>query len=143
MQNVFDDLYSLKDAAKKWHIEESTIRKAILANRFINGTEVKKFGKQWVISKYAMERVYGQLNNNEISIGYDSTKKEDTYFLMFECNNAYARKYNKTIKEVNNEFKKNNIYEYIYECFDYLHLYSVNENIKDIRSRIKRGIKFE
>lgn len=143
MKNVFDDLYSLKDAAERWHLEESTIRKAILANRFHNGIEVKKFGKQWVISKEAMERVYGKLANNDVVSDYDDIKKEDAYYLMFECSNAYARKYSESIKKVNNDFKKNNIYEYIYECFDYLHLLSINENVKDIRSRIRRGIRFE
>lgn len=143
MKNVFDDLLSLKDAAKLWHLEESTIRKAIANNRFAVGKDVKKFGKQWVITKSAMEEVYGLIFNDDIFVEHDKTKVLDIYYFIFECFNAYAKKYKKTVKVTNKEFENNNIYEYIYECFDYLHLVSVNDNVIDIRFRIKRGIKYD
>lgn len=143
MENVFNDLYSLKEAADLWHLEESTIRKAIANNKFINNKDVRKFGKQWVISKKAMEREYGVLTNKEEFIEPDNQKAEDIYYFIFECVNAYSLKYKENTSKVNKAFKKCNIYEYIYECFDYLHLLSINENVIDIRSRIRRGVKYD
>ena len=142
MNNIFEDLYSLKEAADIWHLEESTIRKAIASNRFVEGKDVKKFGKQWVVSKNAMEREYGILVKKDEIEEPNEKKAEDIYYFVFELVNAYSAKYKEKTKQVNSTFKKNNIYEYIYECFDYLHLLSINENVKDIRSRIRRGIKY-
>lgn len=143
MENVFDGLMSLKDAADMWKLEESTLRKAIASNKFSVGTEVKKFGKQWVIKIEAMERVYGVLISSDEFEEPDRSKAEDIYYFIFECCNAYANKYKVSKNEVIKEFKKYNIYEYIYECFDYLHLLSINENVIDFRSRIKRGVVYD
>lgn len=142
MNNIFEDLHSLKEAADIWHLEESTIRKAIASNRFVEGKDVKKFGKQWVVTKNAMEREYGILVKKDEIEEPNEKKAEDIYYFVFELVNAYSSKYKEKTKKVNSTFKKNNIYEYIYECFDYLHLLSINENVKDIRSRIRRGIKY-
>lgn len=56
----FDDLIALSDATELWNLSESTLRKAIAAHRLVNGVDVCKFGKQWVISKKAMTREYGR-----------------------------------------------------------------------------------
>lgn len=61
MLNRFDGLMSFKEASDKWNLNESTLRKAIQYGRFRNGIDVKKFGKQWVITIEAMEREYGEL----------------------------------------------------------------------------------
>lgn len=56
----FDGLMSLADATELWGLNESTLRKAISYGKLINGIDVCKFGKQWVISTSAMEREYGK-----------------------------------------------------------------------------------
>lgn len=143
MENIFKDLYSLKDAADLWRIEESTIRKAIASKRFIIGEDVKKFGKQWVINKAAMDREYGIISNNKEFEEPNEKKAEDIYYFTFECVNAYSNKYKLSITKTNSDFRKYCIYDYIYECFDYLHLLSINDNLVDFRSRIRRGIKYD
>lgn len=50
------ELMSTKEAADRWGIDESYIRRKI--NEFPPGT-VRKFGKQWVVSKAGMESVFG------------------------------------------------------------------------------------
>ena len=42
-----------------WGLNESTLRKAITYGKLINGVDVCKFGKQWVVSVDAMKREYG------------------------------------------------------------------------------------
>ena len=42
-----------------WELNESTLRKAIAYGKLIDGVDVCKFGKQWVISMEAMKREYG------------------------------------------------------------------------------------
>lgn len=55
----FDGLMAFSDATEIWGLNESTLRKAITYGKLINGIDVCKFGKQWVISINAMEREYG------------------------------------------------------------------------------------
>ena len=59
IQTPFDGLMAFSDATQLWGLNESTLRKAIAYGKLINGVDVCKFGKQWVISCEAMEREYG------------------------------------------------------------------------------------
>ena len=61
IKTPFDGLIAFSDATQLWGLNESTLRKAIAYGKFINGYDVCKFGKQWVISSEAMEREYGSL----------------------------------------------------------------------------------
>ena len=56
----FDGLMALGDATALWGLNESTLRKAIAYGRLVNGVDVCKYGKQWIISMDAMQREYGQ-----------------------------------------------------------------------------------
>ena len=64
IKTAFDSLLSCADAAEIWGMDESTLRKAILSGRFKDGMDVLKFGKQWVITKKAMVREYGDPESN-------------------------------------------------------------------------------
>ena len=55
----FDGLIAFSDATLIWGRNESTLRKAIAYGKLINGQDVCKFGKQWIISSEAMVREYG------------------------------------------------------------------------------------
>ena len=55
----FDGLIAFSDATELWGLNESTLRKAIAYGKLINGVDVCKFGKQWVVSVDAMKREYG------------------------------------------------------------------------------------
>ncbi len=56
----FDGLIALSDATILWGLNESTLRKAISYGKLVNGVDVCKYGKQWVVSMKAMTREYGQ-----------------------------------------------------------------------------------
>ena len=59
VKTPFDGLIAFSDATLIWGLNESTLRKAISYGKLINGQDVCKFGKQWVISAEAMRREYG------------------------------------------------------------------------------------
>lgn len=59
IETPFDGLMAFSDATKLWGLNESTLRKAISYGKLINGVDVCKFGKQWVVSAGAMKREYG------------------------------------------------------------------------------------
>lgn len=59
VHTAFDGLIAFSDATLLWGLNESTLRKAISYGKLINGQDVCKFGKQWVISSEAMQREYG------------------------------------------------------------------------------------
>ena len=54
----WDNLVSLKEAAELYNRDESTLRRAISNGLLKEGIDCKKFGKQWVILRSSMERVY-------------------------------------------------------------------------------------
>jgi hypothetical protein len=60
LRTPFTELMSFADAAVIWGVDESTLRKAVSYRRFTEGSDVQKFGKQWVITRTAMVREYGQ-----------------------------------------------------------------------------------
>lgn len=60
MNNIFDAILSLSDASFIWNKDDSTLRRNIKNGKFKEDIDVKKFGKQWVITKEAMIREYGQ-----------------------------------------------------------------------------------
>ena len=59
----FDGLMAFSDATELWGLNESTLRKAITYGKLVNGVDVCKFGKQWVVSVEAMKREYGDGND--------------------------------------------------------------------------------
>lgn len=63
-ENIWDKLLSLKEAAEQYGREESTLRRAISNGLLEEGKDCKKFGKQWVILKSSMERVYVEERKN-------------------------------------------------------------------------------
>ncbi len=64
---IWDELISLKEAAELFEREESTLRRAISNGILKEGTDCKKFGKQWVILKSSMEKIYGDKERKRIS----------------------------------------------------------------------------
>ena len=60
VETPFDGLMAFSDATELWGLNESTLRKAISYGKLVNGVDVCKFGKQWVISMEAMRREYGE-----------------------------------------------------------------------------------
>jgi hypothetical protein len=63
VKTPFDGLIAFSDATQLWGLNESTLRKAISYGKLINGVDVCKFGKQWVVSLDAMKREYGNITN--------------------------------------------------------------------------------
>ncbi|MGM9643269.1 MAG: DUF2442 domain-containing protein [Eubacteriales bacterium] len=63
----FDGLMAFSDATELWGLNESTLRKAVAYGKLVNGIDVCKFGKQWVVSSEAMKREYGAAGTQSIT----------------------------------------------------------------------------
>lgn len=59
VKTPFDDLMSFADASELWGLNESTLRKAVASGRIVPGVDACKYGKQWVVTRTAMNREYG------------------------------------------------------------------------------------
>lgn len=59
IETPFDNLIALSDATELWELNESTLRKAIAYGKLKVGLDVCNYGKQWVVTKEAMFREYG------------------------------------------------------------------------------------
>ena len=64
VKTPFDGLIAFSDATELWGLNESTLRKAICYGKLVNGVDVCKFGKQWVVSMDAMKREYGNITEH-------------------------------------------------------------------------------
>lgn len=65
VETPFDGLLSALDATDLWGLNESTLRKAVSYGKLKNGIDIVKYGKQWIVTKEAMIREYGQLQSAE------------------------------------------------------------------------------
>ena len=59
VETPFDGLMAFSDATELWGLNESTLRKAVTYGKLVNGVDVCKFGKQWVVTIDSMKREYG------------------------------------------------------------------------------------
>lgn len=59
IKTLFDGLIAFTEACQMWNLNESTLRKAVSYGKLVDGVDVCKFGKQWVVTIKAMEREYG------------------------------------------------------------------------------------
>ena len=59
VNSPFDGLIAFTEACQMWGLNESTLRKAVSYGKLIDGIDVCKFGKQWVVTIKSMEREYG------------------------------------------------------------------------------------
>jgi len=55
----FDGLIAFSEATKLWNLNESTLRKAVQYGKLIDGVDVCKYGKQWIITVSSLIREYG------------------------------------------------------------------------------------
>lgn len=61
---LLDNVYTFAEAAQKWGLSDgSVLRNAVRQGRFKDG-EYRQSGATWLITKLAMERVYGIPKNN-------------------------------------------------------------------------------
>lgn len=63
MKNL--DLFNVltfSEASKRWGINDSTLRKKAQSNssEFIENVDFRKSGNTWLVTVYAMERLYGK-----------------------------------------------------------------------------------
>lgn len=61
VETAFDQVMALGDASKLWGLNESTLRKAVASGKLLSNIDARKFGKQWLVTRAAMEREYGEL----------------------------------------------------------------------------------
>ncbi len=57
-KNIWNKLISLKEAAEVYNRDTSTLKRAISNGTLVEGVDCKKFGRDWVILKSALDRVY-------------------------------------------------------------------------------------
>lgn len=58
-----NEVMTVNEAAEIWNKSEGTIRAAIKSNKFILGVDYRKAGRITLITKEAMSRVYGDIEN--------------------------------------------------------------------------------
>ena len=59
MEDYLKQVMTFPEACKRWNLGESTLRKAALSGRFLEN-EARKSEKTWLVTRAAMERLYGE-----------------------------------------------------------------------------------
>lgn len=57
---MINEVLTITEASKIWGKEVSTLRRVIKNGKFTEGIDYRKSGSTWLITKSAMERVYGK-----------------------------------------------------------------------------------
>ena len=77
---LLDDVYTFSEACEKYGLESSTLRKRIEYEKkkeqpeLVEGTDYRKSGSTWLITKDAMKRIYGMtFENPEDVYDYDTS----------------------------------------------------------------------
>ena len=60
VETPFDGLMAFSEASELWGLSESALRKAISYGKIVPGVDARKYGKQWIITRKAMNREYGE-----------------------------------------------------------------------------------
>ena len=66
----FNGLYTFQDVANIYNIDASTIRKQVQNHKFLD-SEIRKFGKTWIITEQAMVEHFGK----ELFIAYKNKEE--------------------------------------------------------------------
>jgi hypothetical protein len=61
-----NDILTTTEASELWGLDDSTLRRAVSSKKFVEGVDYRKSGKVWLITKSAMIRVYGNLEEKTI-----------------------------------------------------------------------------
>ncbi|MEG2057925.1 MAG: hypothetical protein RRZ84_08475 [Romboutsia sp.] len=83
----FEGLYTLGDVSSMYNIDQSTLRHNI-GNRFIDGEDVKKLGKTWVMREEALIREFGFIPKDP-SEEVDVKRKPGRKSSIDKCKEAY------------------------------------------------------
>lgn len=83
----FEGLYTLSDVACMYNIDQSTLRHNI-GNRFIDGEDVKKLGKTWIMREEALIREFGFIPK-DYSEEVDVKRKPGRKSSIDKCKEAY------------------------------------------------------
>ncbi|WP_302719064.1 DUF2442 domain-containing protein [uncultured Senegalimassilia sp.] len=60
IETPFDGLMAFSTAADLWGLSDSTLRKALVYGKIRSGIDARKYGKQWIVTRGAMIREYGE-----------------------------------------------------------------------------------
>lgn len=58
--NTLYEVFSFAEATLLWGLKDSTLRKLVKTDRIKEGTDYRKSGGVWIITKEAMLRLYGE-----------------------------------------------------------------------------------
>ena len=135
------NLISLKDASIIWKIDDSVLRRAISSNKLVENVDVKKFGKQWVVTRQAMERVYGYIPNSEDE-PYSRKKLQAAFMFVSKLIYDYSKKENLSLKDASDVLANHKIPELIIDCFDYYEHCNSQEILEEVILKIKEGFYY-
>lgn len=60
-QYMIENILTFKEASEKWGLNDSTLRKLVTTDKLKEGIDYRKSGNVWLITKKAMESLYGKL----------------------------------------------------------------------------------
>ena len=83
----FEGLYTFADVSSIYNIDQSTLRHNI-GSRFIDGEDVKKLGKTWVVREEALIREFGFIPK-DLSEEVNVKRKPGRKSSFDKCKEAY------------------------------------------------------
>lgn len=61
---TINDVMTFKEASENWNKKDNTLRMMVRTNKLSEGVDYRKSGNTWIITREAMEKLYGEEKNN-------------------------------------------------------------------------------
>ena len=71
-----------------------------------------------------------------------SQRDKDIVFLQSECLLGFSREIKKPVAECVDILEAHGIFDYISQCYEYLHLSGTEYIVEDIAHRVREGVRF-
>ena len=123
-----DAVMTFAEATEKWGLADSTLRKLVKTNKLTENVDYRKSGKVWLITREAMEKVYGKLEeiqdvltkkvlihkfkvDNDFSVTLERESDENYVISTYDSQNNYIEEFSRNIVKFDkeptlHEFKK-------------------------------------
>lgn len=102
----FEGLYTFVDVGDIYGIDSSCLRKQVAREKLVEGEDIKKFGKTWVITEQSMVKHFGTFKFEDYKKKQEKKQKLQERKLNTQNSKVKGSKSSKKIKSINEDEEK-------------------------------------
>ncbi|MEG1132513.1 MAG: helix-turn-helix domain-containing protein [Romboutsia sp.] len=104
VKGSFEGLYTFAEVGLIYGFDASNLRKQVATDKLVEGKDIKKFGKTWLITEQSMVKHFGKVKFEEYQKQKDKEKRKEQ--LKMEKVKTKSRKSSKSADSMNCDEEK-------------------------------------